>query len=273
MVLALGLMSGAAATTDLTVMSYNILNGGAWKDGEHAWSNRKNMVVNAIKQCPPDILGVQECFDYQAEFLAASLPDYHWFGIGREADGGGEMTAVFYRKDLLSPVETGHFWLSDTPDVPGSRSWGTHCTRMVTWARFRNRETGTVSYFLNTHFDHGSEEARLGAARLLTERIEELPEGLPVIVAGDFNATGGHSTPWQKFVDSGFSDAWRVAAHRVGPAVTFCNFTPPPQGEQSRIDWILCRGDVKVALCETVTYQEDGHYPSDHLPVLAKVRL
>lgn len=265
--------SGAAATeTELTVMSYNILNGGARLGEENAWSHRKEMVVGAIKQCDPDILGVQECFDYQAEFLAKSLPKYHWIGVGRDADGGGEMAAIFYRKGLLSPIETGNFWLSETPDVPGSQSWETRCTRMATWARFHHRKTGAAFLYCNTHFDHGSEEARVGGAKLLAARALQIAGDLPIIVTGDFNAQGGDSAPWRILSESGFVDARLVAAKREGPDTTFCDFNPPPTDGQSRIDWILFRGTVTVDLHETVTYQDHARYPSDHLPVLAKLR-
>jgi hypothetical protein len=102
----------------------------------------------------------------QAEYIAAQLPEYHWIGIGREADGGGEMSAVFYRKALLNPVAADHFWLSETPDTPGSRSWDTACTRMATHVRFWHRETHLFFDCYNTHMDHESEAARVNGAKI-----------------------------------------------------------------------------------------------------------
>jgi len=263
---------GAAADTELTVMSFNLRYATA-SDGANAWPKRKEVLVNAIKYCAPDIVGVQECLLIQAEYIAEALPTYHWFGIGREADGGGEMTAVFYRKKLLNPIEASSFWVSETPDVPGSMSWQTACTRMVTSVRFWHRKTGVFFHVFNTHLDHKSKEARERGAELIAARANQLPDGAPVIVTGDFNAKAERSLPWQTFVDSGFSDAWVVAEKRVGPEVTSSRFQAPRPDVKSRIDWILVRGPITVHECETVIYNEDGRYPSDHYPVLANLTI
>ena len=256
----------------LTVVTYNLLNGGARAGTEYAWEHRRNAVARAIRFCAPDILGVQECFDYQAEFLSECLPGYARVGIGREADGSGEMAAVFYCEALFKAVDVGHFWLSEAPDMPGSRSWETHCTRMATWARLRWRSGGRELLFCNTHFDHGSEEARDGAARLFIERLPRLAGTTPLIVTGDFNSYAETSEAWRICTDGGFHDAWLAASERSGPDETLCDFREPRDGVKQRIDWILFRGAVEALSCETITYQEAGRFPSDHLPVRARFR-
>lgn len=260
----------AAADTALTVMSFNLRYATA-DDGENAWPHRKDILVRAIERAAPDIIGVQECLGIQAAYIAEKLPEYHWIGIGREDDGGGEMSAIFYRKGKLNPISSDHFWLSETPDVPGSKSWNTACTRMATHVRFWHRETHTFFDCYNTHMDHVSEEARQNGARLIVSRTNLLPRESPAIVTGDFNADAERSVPWQLFADAGFQDAWRVAAERVGPEVTSAGFGPPPSGENSRIDWVLVRGPIRVERCETVVYEENGRYPSDHYPVVARI--
>jgi endonuclease/exonuclease/phosphatase family metal-dependent hydrolase/8-oxo-dGTP pyrophosphatase MutT (NUDIX family) len=227
--------------------------------------------VRAIAHCAPDVLGVQECFAYQAEFLAAALPGYAWVGRGREADGSGEMAAVFFRRDRFEPLAEGHFWLSKTPAVPGSRSWGSHCVRVATWVRLRLRASGSQVLVCNTHLDHGSEEARVGGARLLVERLPRLAPGAPLIVTGDFNATAEDSATWQACVDAGLRDAWLATSLATGPDETWCDFRAPRHNVRQRIDWILVQGPVAVQACQTVTYQEAGGFPSDHLPVRAVI--
>lgn len=257
----------------LRVMSFNIRYGLA-NDGDNAWEHRKDIAVRMIAEADPDIIGLQECLDFQAEYVVAHLPQYRWFGIGREADGSGEHMAVLYRASRLTPLRTGNFWLSEQPDEPGSRSWDTACTRMVTWAAFRHPETDARFLYYNTHFDHVSEEARVASARLLAERAKaDANAATPVIITGDFNAPAGKSAPWETLADSGLQDAWLIAETRQGSMVTYTGFKPPRAEGDSRIDWILLSPGIAVSRCEAVEYNEDGRYPSDHLPVFADIRL
>jgi endonuclease/exonuclease/phosphatase family metal-dependent hydrolase len=258
--------------TPLSVMSFNVRYGTA-RDGENAWANRRDILVETIRQYDPDVVGTQECLTSQAEYIVKVLPQYHWFGVGREANGSGERMVVFYRKSRISPMESGNFWLSETPDVPGSGSWDTDCNRMTTWARFYHRKTKRFFYFFNTHFDHRSEPARQGAARLMAARIAELPEGTPAIVTGDFNAIAEKSEPWKIITSKDLKDAWLTAAKREGPGVTWGGFEAPKQDSDRRIDWILTRGPVEVQHCETIVFNESGRYPSDHYPVFARLTL
>ncbi len=259
-------------STPLTVASFNLRYGLAL-DGENAWPKRKELMVETIRHMNPDVLGTQECLDFQAKYLAEALPEYAWIGVGRDVGGKGEMAALFYRKDVLTVEESGHFWLSETPEVHGSRSWNTNCTRMVTWARFRHVKAGTVFQMFNTHFDHVSEEARMNSAKLLVQRAHALPEEMPVIVTGDFNASAEKSVAWKTFIDGGFKDTWLAASERVGPDITISQFKAPREAKQERIDWILASNTGAVQRCETVTFNKDGRYPSDHFPVTATIAL
>lgn len=257
-------------TLDLTIMSFNIRHGAA-DDGEDSWPLRKDIVVDAIRAYQPDFVGTQECLDFQAEYLAEHLPEYNWMGIGRDPGGTGEYMAVFYKKEFI-PLETGNFWLSETPDVP-SRSWDSACNRMVTWGKFKHTSSGKEFHFYNTHFDHQSPAARQGAAKVLVDRLAALAEPAALIITGDFNADGGHSEPWHILSKAGFKDAWINAAERVGPPVTFGAFKVPRQAQNKRIDWILYRGPADVKKCETVLFNREEQYPSDHYPVVASIAL
>jgi len=256
---------------DLAVMSFNIRYGTA-RDGDNSWKYRRGIVADTIRTYEPGIVGLQECLDFQAEYLASELADYRWFGMKRELKADGEQMAIFYKKDVLSPMETGNRWLSETPEVPGSSSWNSSCVRMVTWARFFHHDTRQMFFFFNTHLDHMSAAAREGQATVLRDRIKRVPPETPVILTGDFNCKATGATPYEILVSPGLSDAWVVADESKGPSVTSNNFKAP-QGENRRIDWILTRGPVHVNYCETVTYNQDGRYPSDHLPVFARLTI
>ncbi|HPO17244.1 MAG TPA: endonuclease/exonuclease/phosphatase family protein [Candidatus Hydrogenedentes bacterium] len=252
----------------LNVMSFNLRHGLA-KDGDNSWPHRRNLLVEAIKHCNPDVLGTQECRDMQAAYLEANLPDYRWIGIGRDPGGAGEMTAVFYKKNILLPMASGHFWLSETPEVPSSKSWDTSLTRMCTWVRFQHIPSGRFFFYMNTHFDHVGEQARIHSAELLVKQALVMAGGLPVLITGDFNAEGETSRPWAVFHEEGFQDAWLTAPERKGPKTTCCGFNAPDPNSTARIDWILSKGGLTAQRVETVVFTKKGRYPSDHFPVVA----
>ncbi|MFA6244065.1 MAG: endonuclease/exonuclease/phosphatase family protein [Candidatus Hydrogenedentales bacterium] len=270
--LVIGAFTAVADEIPLVVLSFNVRYGTA-NDGDNAWDKRKDILVETIRQSKADIIGTQECLDFQADYIVEKLPEYRWFGVGREADGSGERMAVLYKKDVLSPLESGNFWLSETPEIPGSSSWNSSCNRMVTWARFYHLASKRSFIHYNTHFDHKSEDARQGAARVLLNRIQQLPSEMPVIVTGDFNSIAKNSVAWTTLTEGGLADAWLTTEKRIGPSITFGSFGPPKEGEDARIDWILLRGPVRADECETIAYNESGKYPSDHFPVRAALTI
>jgi endonuclease/exonuclease/phosphatase family metal-dependent hydrolase len=260
------------AETPLSVMSFNVRYGTA-DDGPNHWDKRKDIVVDTIRQYNPDIIGTQECLDFQAEYIAEKLPDYRWFGVGREIACDGEYAAVLYKYKKLAPIESGNFWLSETPDVVGSISWSSACRRIATWARFFDLESKQTFYFFNTHLDHKSEPARQGGAKVLRNRIKKVPDNLPVVLTGDFNSVAGQSEAYTILAKIGMKDAWKTAKEIAGPTCTWSAFAAPKAGEERRIDWILTRGAIAASTCETVTFNQDGRYPSDHYPVFAALQL
>lgn len=262
--------ANAASETTTTVMTFNLRYAGA-KDGKFCWQYRKDLLIDTIRQASPLLLGTQECMKEQADYIVERLPEYKMIGRGREADGGGEMSAIFYRSKELSLVDSGHFWLSETPDVPGSKSWDSSLTRIVTYATFTFNGSGAKLYYFNTHFDHRGEEARKKSAQMLAARIAALPPDAKVLVTGDFNAGAGHTAPWQVLINAGLQDAWFSAAQRRGPECTFHGFAPIDPKSTERIDWIFTRGATSVKSCETVQNAKDGIYPSDHCAVVARV--
>jgi endonuclease/exonuclease/phosphatase family metal-dependent hydrolase len=258
-------------TMQLTAMTFNIRYGTA-PDGPDAWDFRKEAVAKVVRECRPDVMGVQEALAFQLEYLADELPEYAWFGTDRDATGKGEHTAVYYRRDRVEFIDGGTFWLSETPEVPASKSWGSHHNRTATWLRLRHRDSGREFVVCNTHLDNGSAEARLGGARLIVARAREQWAGLPLLVMGDFNSQGEHSEVWQALTES-LRDTRLSAKEVAGPESTFTGFEPKEERPNRRIDWILASPEWRAKSCRTVTLQPHGRPPSDHRPVLAELEL
>ena len=271
---ALGIFSAVQtqAQVEVNVVSFNIRYGTA-DDGPNAWANRKELLVETVKRLDPDILGLQECLDFQADYIAEQLPEYRWFGIPRESTGFGEMAAIFYKARDFAPVETKTQWLSNTPDVPGSISWDSSITRIATYVRLYHYNTRSFFNVFNTHFDHKGEVARQESAKLIAQWKAEHPEKEPLIIMGDFNTPAGGSPSWQTLVDSGLRDAHNAVPEPKGPVGTFSRFAAPDAANISRIDWVLFQGPLEALTYETVTHNDHGRYPSDHYPVAARFRL
>jgi endonuclease/exonuclease/phosphatase family metal-dependent hydrolase len=265
--------SQAASPVELRVVTFNLRFASDKKP--NSWPERRPVMRDCIRELAPDIMGTQEGVYPQLKDLASDLPDYDWIGLGRDGGSRGEFMAVFYRKARLEPIEFDHFWLSDTPNVIASTNWGNSNRRMTTWVRFRERESRREFYLFNTHLDHALRPAREKGALLIRQRVQEVAtNNLPVLVIGDFNAEPGKEKTYDLFVGDGFfADTWKTArARRNDDLNTFHNFNGAKKGT-FRIDWILTRGPWECDLNEVVVFSRDGQFPSDHHPVLARLRL
>jgi endonuclease/exonuclease/phosphatase family metal-dependent hydrolase len=260
-------------------MSYNIRYGTA-NDGENHWEKRKDFLIETIKAFNPDLLGTQETLGFQRDFLAEKLSGYETLGVGRD-DGGekGEMTALYFKRSRFEKLDGGHFWLSETPDVPGSKSWDTSLTRMVTWVKLRDRLQPKAKpiMFFNTHFDHRGEQARVESARLIRRRAEEAAKTCRVIVTGDFNA-GEDNQAYQAFFGANdgkkslLRDTYRLThPTRAANEGTFSSFKAD-QTSGPRIDWIGASAEWKIIKAEIDRTQRDGRTPSDHFAVTAVLK-
>jgi endonuclease/exonuclease/phosphatase family metal-dependent hydrolase len=274
-----GPVTGASGQVPLDVMTFNIRTANG-RDGENNWPLRKELVVETIGRFAPQVVGLQEALDEQIEYLDAMLPDYRWLGIDRGLNGGvglSEATPIFYRYRELSPVESGNFWLTSTPDTPPVRRNGNRRRRgggrIVTWARFYHRDTGRQFYVFNTHFTLRRGQSQLDSAELIATLVAALPAGAPVIVMGDFNNSAEDSDTWRVATAGGLGDAWVLAGETRGPPVTYGDFGPPGDALMERVDWILVGGPVAVRSVETVLHNDGGRYPSDHYPVAAHLEM
>ena len=262
--------SGAVAQT-FNVVTYNIrLNTSA--DGINAWPNRKEMVTALLQFHDVAIFGLQEAKHEQIMDIEERMPGFVRIGTGRD-DGktGGEYSPVFYDGGKFRILESGQFWLSETPDTPG-KGWDAAFPRIVTWGKFRIRGTSKKFFFFNTHFDHVGNVARANSSRLILEKINRLnPGNLPVIVTGDFNLTPG-SEPITLILQKLRDSSVITNTPPYGPAGTFNSFRRDHPLDQ-RIDYIFVNDKVKVRKYGVLTDGWDNRWPSDHLPVLSQVTL
>lgn len=235
------------------------------QDGGNAWEKRRDILVRTISQEQPDLIGTQELHKPQGDYIVAHLPNYSWFGTGRRGGRSDEHMGIFYRRDRFRIVESGDFWLSDTPEIPGSLTWDHPYPRMVTWALMETIGGRRQFYIYNTHLPYRAEDepARLKGASLLLDRIAALPSEIPLVVTGDFNTEPG--APVHALLTQSLTDVRSAASTSEGPSATFHAFTGTAG---RRIDWILTRG-FKPLATRTVTTNQDERYPSDHFPVVA----
>ena len=254
----------------LNVMSFNIrYNNPA--DGVHAWPNRKDRVASVIRFHDADLIGMQEVLHGQIDDLEGLLPQYRWIGVGRDdGENGGEFSPIFYKKDRFSVLDAGTFWLSETPEVIGSKSWDAAITRIANWTLMHDLESNQEFLYLNTHFDHRGEVARTNSAALIIDRIENLAQGRPVIVSGDFNvppSAVAYSTMTSALEDS--YNKSEISPH--GPEGTFGGFEVGSTVNDRRIDYIFVGSRIRVLRYAALSDQWNGSYPSDHLPVFIEM--
>jgi endonuclease/exonuclease/phosphatase family metal-dependent hydrolase len=263
--------SALPATTQSTddslkVMTFNLRY--ASVKPPNAWWQRREAMKECIQSVNPDVFGTQEGLYGQLKDMGTDLRDYAWIGLGRDGGSKGEFMAIFYRKSRLEPLEYDHFWLSDTPNVVASTSWGNTNRRMVTWVKFLDRQSNKQFYFWNTHLDHAIQTAREKGADLIRKRIEALGTATPIILVGDFNAKAKANKAYDILTqDNFFTDAWTDEE-----AGTFHGFSGKAT-DLGRIDWIFTRAGATAQQPEIIRFNKAGQYPSDHYAVATRVRM
>lgn len=249
---------------ELTVMTFN-LRTDLSEDGSNAWSYRKEKVVKTIRENDPDILGIQEGMHHMVGYLQTSLPEYEMIGKGRDGDEQGEYNAIFYKKIMLNLIDEDQFWLSETPDIPGSMDWDTGCTRICTWGTFLPADESPAAFiFLNTHLDHLSQLAREKGSQLLGNTVETaLQAEIPVILAGDFNAAPDNEAI--RYLES-------LGLERLSTeGGTFHNFSG--KSDDALIDYIFISKGIQTVEAKIDRRDFAGKYPSDHYPVIGKLEI
>lgn len=266
----LPLQAQAKKETPFTIIQYNIRMN-TTGDGENAWPLRKEKVTGLLRFHEADIFNVQEALPEQMDDLTAMLPDFDHVGVGRD-DGkrAGEHMGVFYKKNRFEKLSDGMFWLSQTPDKPGF-GWDAVCNRTVTWIKLKDKITKKTFYVFDTHFDHRGVKAREESAKLILKNIKEInKENLPLILTGDLNLV--KTSPAVQSILAELDDAMdKTTTPHYGPVNTSGGFDVKVL--RSKIDYIFINKGVTVLRHGHLSDSFGLFYPSDHLPVLAEVRI
>ena len=263
------LVAFTAVAQELNVGSYNIRNGSPLRPGRerpkkgdyskfNGWDDRKDQLCDMINLEAFDVFGAQEVRKKQLDYMMERLPDYEYIGVGRD-DGAekGEFCPIIYRKKDLKLLNSGTFWLSETPDEV-SKGWDGACRRICTWGYFQRKCDKSRFYFLCTHLDHKGKVAKIEGAKLVVNWIKEHCKNENVLVVGDYNVTQSSDT-YKVFVDSGIlSDTYETAKYRFAPTGTFNGFNPR-RYTTHRIDHIFVSNGIKTSRYGVLKY----HYFRD----------
>ena len=265
-------------------MSFNIRRGTA-RDGGNHWVFRRHRVQEILSHHRPDVLGLQEAMDFQVAAIRAMLPGYEAVGEGDRGGSEGLHNTIVYDYARFSLAEKGTFWLSDTPDIPGSKGWGNILRRTCSWARLIDRASGQAFYIFNTHLDHLSPRSRKRSVILLTQRIHGRACPEPFVLTGDFNAREGSApirylkgkvrlgTPAgeRALNPNPLMDTFRVRHPYHRRAATFHGYRK--FFFRFKIDYIFVPPSVHVREARIITMRCSDRYPSDHFPLLSTLWL
>jgi len=257
----------------LNVMTFNIRLDAA-SDSLNNWQYRKDVAAEMIRMYDADIVGTQEVLPNQRIDLKDRLPEYNVLGVGRDnGDDGGEYSALFYKKDRFEEIESGTFWLSETPET-ASMGWDAAYKRVATWTILKDKATDRQFFAMNTHLDHIGSVARHEGSILLLKQAETLSKGLPIILTGDFNAAPGDN-PIKTLTDTAKDfhviDSKTIAEKTSGTEWTFHDFGRLAEDQRERIDYIFVSKGITVSEYEALPDTLNGKYTSDHKAVLAKI--
>ncbi len=268
------ILSSANLLADTTIMTFNIRYGSA-ADGFNSWFWRRSLLMDTIHAHSPDILGMQEVITSQQNYISNRLSDYGVYGVGRD-DGSnrGERCTILFKNSKFTELNRGTFWLSETPDMVGSRGWDASLPRIASWLQLEHLETGERWLVLNTHFDHLGRKARVESAKLIRRQIDTMGNFNHVLLLGDFNfnetasayqilsETDNYSIP--------LKDGYRtIQPTPTGNEATYHNFQGTTSGRPIDMIWLSANTTIVDALIDR--NHSGTRYPSDHYPVVVTV--
>lgn len=244
----------------------------------NSWAKRKDLVVDIIASDAPDVMGLQEVRNSQLKHIQKSFPQYDKYSAGR--DNGkkkGEACPIFFRKDRFAMLDSGTFWFSSTPDKPGSKRFGNLFPRICSWVHLIDKNGGSGFYVYNLHLDSTSQSSREKSVEQLAAHIAKRATKEPFIVMGDFNMeinnpamaylqNNENRTPYPKM-----KDVWLSVNYGQSKAGTHHKFSG--KSECPKIDHMPISENAKVLEVIIDQRSRNGKYPSDHFPVIAKIKL
>lgn len=257
------------AQQSTTIMTWNIRLDVA-SDGPNAWSNRSQQFTEVLLNERPEILGMQEVLHNQLQDIAACLSGYVHIGVGRiDGKTKGEYGPIFYDTTRFKLIDAGYYWLSQTPEVAGSKGWDAACERIMSWAKLESRQTGKFLWVLNTHLDHMGTEARRNSLLLIKARTTKMIGDEPFVLMGDFNfePTDANYT----IVSNWLTDTRTAAAtDELKQHITFTGFDEQEENN-SLIDFIFVNQKIIITDYQITEANINGRFSSDHLPVKVQI--
>ena len=253
---------------EIKLMTYNIRYDNP-KDAENAWPKRKETLVNQIRFYEPDVFGTQEGLEHQVKYMDEKLTTYGYVGVGRadvKEKSAGEFSAIFYNRQKFKKLDSGTFWLSETPDKP-SRGWDASLNRICTYVLLQDKVAGEKFFVFNTHFDHRGKEARKNSAELIIKKIKMInKDNLPIFLMGDFNLSPDEAPI--KHIVKELNDSQKISQQpSFGPDGTYNSFDVC-KASSRRIDYIFTsKSNITVKKYAVLANVKDLKFPSDHFPV------
>lgn len=252
----------------MKILSCNIRCFGG-SDGENNWPYRRDLAIDVIRAHSPDIVCFQEMWAQQFDDLGPEFSEFESFATIDEPTGLHPMNSIFIRQDSFTRLSAGGYWLSESPHVPGSKSWDSDCVRLANWLRLADKRTGREFRIINTHLDHIGQTARERQAGLLVEDAKAYPSDYPQVLTGDLNCAASN-----RAIDILKAGDWRDSYGAVhgteNPGNTYHGFLGPDfAADVGKIDWIFVKGKLDVRDAKVIRDSRDGKYPSDHYFVSA----
>jgi len=261
----IGILTAEAQTLKIATFNIRYYNE---KDSGNLWVDRAPRISALIGFHDFDIFGVQEAYKNQLDDMNTALPAYARYGVGRD-DGkdAGEHSSIYYKKDSYKLLNSGDFWLSETPNVPG-KGWDAKCcNRICSWVYLEDVKSRKKFYVFNVHFDHQGVIARRESAKLIVQKITEISNNLPVVLTGDFN--GNRASELYQILSSStiLTDSYAGVKSPYENNASFNGFKTPRGMDV--IDHIFITKHFTPTKWGILTDTYFGKYPSDHFPVVS----
>jgi endonuclease/exonuclease/phosphatase family metal-dependent hydrolase len=241
-------------------------------DGPNAWPHRRFLLAKILLSHAPDVIATQEGRLEQLKDLESILVDYDLVDSHRSWIGERMYPSFFIKKNQFEIITSGDIWLSETPEIAGSKSFNSAFPRLFTYLKFQPVNSAQNLFLVNTHFDHVKSQTRVEQAKVLASEVRRFwSNDCPVVVMGDFNDSPESEV--RRTVVSGFpglQDSWKL--YNSQEETSHHSF----QGEMqngARIDWLLVDEKLKVLSSKMDKSQENGLYPTDHFPVITRIKL
>ena len=266
----------ALENNNLRVVSYNLLfEKTVPSELDRRWVNRKEKVKQLFTNYSFDIIGTQEALTSQVNDI---LSWKDWGRIGGDLPHGDidcsfneENEAVFYKKSRFEVLEEGNFWFSESPDKPGTYSWGATYPRMCTWGKFKEKTTGRIFYIYNSHFNVDAPQSRIESAKMILNKVKAVAGEYPVICTGDLNSVPEEESVLTLLGDGTLKDSKLVATTIEGAGGTYHGFSSEAT---TRLDYVMVTDKVGVNVYRAIDNElRTARFGSDHLPVVVDVIL